>query len=377
MLIVLTAGTSLLSEERGTLSVTHDDRSVSSDFQNARQREIVEVAVDRALVFLASQQRADGSFASPSGGQPAVTSLCVMAFLSCGHVPGQGTYGKQVHRAIDFVLSSQRPNGLICYSQPKSYFQLHMASHTGLYNHAIAGLMLCEVYGMVDSRMNQRIRSAIPKAIRLSREYQYKFKRHKGDEGGWRYMRQERRSVSDSDLSVAGWQIMFFRSAKNAGFKVPRQYIDDGVRYVKRCYDDQRQLFRYRLYGADRLPTRAMSGAGILSLALAGEHHTEMVQSAGKWILSQSFDDYNAAPHRKDQYHYSVFYCSQAMFQLGGDYWATFYPPLVKTLLKHQRPDGSWDRESNGVGHFDNSYTTALVVLSLTPPYQILPIYQR
>ena len=65
------------------------------------------------------------------------------------------------------------------------------------------------------------------------------------------------------------------------------------------------------------------------------------------------------------------------MFQLGGDYWSKFYPPLMKTLVEHQRPDGSWDRESASDGVYGNAYTTALAILSLTPPYQILPIYQR
>ena len=39
--------------------------------------------------------------------------------------------------------------------------------------------------------------------------------------------------------------------------------------------------------------------------------------------------------------------------------------------------DGSWDAESNRDGQFGNVYTTALAVLALTPPYQLLPIHQR
>lgn len=49
----------------------------------------------------------------------------------------------------------------------------------------------------------------------------------------------------------------------------------------------------------------------------------------------------------------------------------------MRVLLDHQRRDGSWDAESNMDGHFGNSYTTALMVLALTPQYQLLPIYQR
>src|SRR5262245_35784978 len=48
----------------------------------------VEKAVDRALAWMASQQAADGTFPSLPTGQPGVTSLATMAFLSRGHQPG-------------------------------------------------------------------------------------------------------------------------------------------------------------------------------------------------------------------------------------------------------------------------------------------------
>src|SRR2546422_244800 len=72
----------------------------------------VEGSVDRALAWLASRQSADGSFPTIASAQPAVTSLCVMAFLSRGHQPGHGPYGEQINRGIDFVISCQKPDGL-------------------------------------------------------------------------------------------------------------------------------------------------------------------------------------------------------------------------------------------------------------------------
>ena len=71
----------------------------------------IESAVDRGLAFLASTQDADGRFPSEDSGQPAVTSLAVMAFLSRGHMPDEGRYGQHISRAIDFVLSTQRRRG--------------------------------------------------------------------------------------------------------------------------------------------------------------------------------------------------------------------------------------------------------------------------
>ena len=38
----------------------------------------------------------------------------MMAFLSRGHVPDQGRYGKQISKAIDFVLATQKRRGYFC-----------------------------------------------------------------------------------------------------------------------------------------------------------------------------------------------------------------------------------------------------------------------
>ena len=65
------------------------------------------------------------------------------------------------------------------------------------------------------------------------------------------------------------------------------------------------------------------------------------------------------------------------MFQLGGQYWAEFYPTLVNTLLTHQSSDGSWSPERGDDACWGNAYTTALCVLALCTPNQLLPITQR
>src|SRR3954449_12045851 len=72
-----------------------------------------DVAVNRGLNWLSSQQRSDGSFQTLDSGQPAVSSLCMMAFIAHGHVPGKGQYGTRLERAADFILSCQKPNGLV------------------------------------------------------------------------------------------------------------------------------------------------------------------------------------------------------------------------------------------------------------------------
>jgi len=332
---------------------------------STQQWKQIDAAVDEGLDFIVGNQRRDGSFAAPRAAQPGVTSLCVMAFLSRGHLPGQGPYGDQIERAIQYTLSTQDSNGLLSHpgSRPN-------------YNHAITGLMLGEVYGMTSDRQNERIRIAIREALRFSRQRQTRRKRHPRDKGGWRYLKPY--GPNDSDLTATSWQLMFYRSAKNAEFDVPPEYIDEAMGYVRRCFDRNEQAFMYALaHDEEHYASGGTVGGGIVALEMGGEHHSEMAKAGAKWILSHPFDRYNVRRHSDDRYHYSAFYCSQAMFHLGGENWEKFYPPLQSTLLANQRRDGSWDRErvhDSGVG---NTYTTALVVLTLTPPYQILPIYQR
>jgi hypothetical protein len=176
---------------------------------------------------------------------------------------------------------------------------------------------------------------------------------------------------------------MFLRSAKNAGFDVPPEAIEKAVAYVRRCFSDKFGTFQLMPTNFDRR-TRAMSGAGVLALAHAGFHESEEARRAGDWILEHGFENYNVftkfGPQAwvDDRYHYSVFNCAQAMYQLGGKYWEEFFPPTALTLVENQGPNGAWQPESHSHDTvYGNTYTTALVVLTLGAPNQLLPIFQR
>lgn len=330
-------------------------------------------SVDRGLAFLAKNQEPDGSFRSNDNAQPAITSFCVMAFLSRGHMPKQGPYGEQISRAIDYVLSTQRADGLLYAQQANTETWKLM----GNYNHAIAGVMLGEVYGMTGAEQKLAVREGIEKALEFTRSRQDERKRWADDRGGWRYLLPSQ--AVDSDLSVTAWHLMFYRSAKNAEFDVPQLYMDEAVDYVRRCYDSRTGSFCYALrsYGRSSF-SRSMAGAGVVSLALAGQHKTEMAQRAGQFVARNPFDRFNRGNlTNEDRFFYGAFYCSQAMFQIGGKDWEQFYSTLLDTMTENQRRDGSWDLEANQDGYLGYTYTTSLAVLSLTPPFQLLPIYQR
>jgi hypothetical protein len=348
----------------------------------------VDAAVERALAWLAKEQRPDGSFPSIEMGQPGVTCLAVMAFMAHGHLPGDGPYGERLELATDYVLASQKENGLLSRVGPDgpkiSRNVVHEIGEAAAYNHAIASLMLSELYGMSQTERSERVQEVVVKSLATSLEMQRWPKTPAEDRGGWRYVGTPVYGT-DSDLSITGWQLMFLRSARNAGFEVPKESIDDAVAYVRRCYDKNYGTFVYMQgKGRQDLRSRAMAGAGVLALAHAGFHNAPEATKSAEWLLEYNFDDYNEVEQFThtvwpiDRYHYSLFNSCQAMYQLGGRYWEQFFPRTVRTLLANQQHDGSWPAESHfNDAKFGNAYTTALVVLSLGAPNQFLPVFQR
>jgi hypothetical protein len=338
----------------------------------------VDASVARALEWLSAQQESDGAFPTRDVGQPGITSLCVLAFLAHGHMPGEGQYGTGLERAVDFVLRCQKKSGLVSLLGPDdaklTRFVAHTIGETATYNHGIASLMLSESYGMSAAPRADRLQEAIAKSVDVTLQMQRFPKDDPADRGGWRYL--DDAGYTDSDLSATGWQLMFLRSARNAGFDVPSEPIDDAVGYVRRCFDPRVGAFTYSASQPDR--SRGMAGAGILALGHAGYHRSAESRQAGDWLLRQSYDNYNPPTSSRDRYHYGLFNCCQGMYQLGGEHWESFFPRAAKTLLSNQDRDGSWPAEGYFQdAMFGNAYTTALAVLSLGAANQLLPIFQR
>lgn len=341
----------------------------------------VETSVDRGLEYLAGVQEADGRFPGEEVAQPAITSLAIMAFLSRGHTPDQGKYGKQISLAIDFVLSTQKRRG---------YFSLlpvvppagHMTpGQTVTYNHSIAGLMLGEVYGMTSGERSAKIETALTAALIYHREVQTRKKEVASDFGGFRYGYPEGPNAA-SDMSVTGWALMFLRSARNAEFNVPKLYFDEGLDFVERCHErdpslHEKGVFRYRPLESEPNGnpqiTLANTASAMLTLILGGRHQHEGVTQGAAWFRSRQYPK----PWQDGYYYLSSYYSSQAMAQVGGDAWNQIFPQIAAGILSEQTKDGGWPPGGGAERSYGSSYSTSLAVLALTPAYQLLPIYQR
>lgn len=324
-------------------------------------------AVDKALEWLAKNQQPDGTFPQGgSAGTTAVPSLCVLAFLARGHVPGQGRYGEMLYRSIDYVLESQRQDPELAGLLSRDPFGNHV-----MYEHGISTVMLAEVYGMVDDARRVKIAKALAKSVERIIAAQHAPKSNPVFEGGWRYQVNS----PDSDISVTGWQMMALRGAANCGAAVPKKVLQSAREYIVRsAFQDGG--FGYQ---PGQAPNQARTGTGILLLELfrgldpdlpPGEHPKKALDG-GDYLLKNKPDNANA-----DFYYYEIYYCSQAVNQLGGKYWDGIYPGLRDTLLAQQQPNGEFGGSNGQERDAGPAYRSAMACLALCVPYRYLPIYQ-
>jgi hypothetical protein len=220
---------------------------------------------------------------------------------------------------------------------------------------------------MPDERQAKPLREAVEKAVAIILKGQRKFGQEKG---GWRY----NVTGGDSDLSITGWQIMALRAAKNVGCDVPGEVIEEAIDYVKRCNDPISGGYKYQ---PNNQVTIACTGTAILSLELSGKdyHRSREAIQAGNYLLRRE----NTLVASRMHFFYGIYYTTQAMFQLGENYWEKQRAELHRLLLKQypQRANGSWLGQGPDDALFGPNYCTAMAVLSLAVEYRYLPIYQR
>jgi squalene cyclase len=308
----------------------------------------IQQAIERGLKYLAVQQHDNGSFGQQRSYQRnvAVTSLCGMAFLSAGHTPGRGKYGREVQLAVDFVVSQAQPNGFIIDESSKS--------HGPMYGHGFATLFLAEAYGMSTKK---EVRQTLEKAVKLIVNTQNK-------KGGWRYFPERK----DADLSVTVCQVMALRAARNCGLFVPKSTIDKSVEYVKQSQNSDGG-FRYQLVRrADSMFPR--SAAGVVALYSAGIYEGPEIDRGIGYL--NRFVPRGEVFRFETHYFYGHYYAVQAMWHAGGQHWKRWYPAIRDELIHRQQPNGGWTDTT-----INAEYGTAMACLILQMPNNYLPIFQR
>jgi hypothetical protein len=313
-------------------------------------------SINMALQFIASRQRADGSFTGGMGQTSGIVAAAVLSWMAAGNLPGEGQYGKQVAKGIDYILSCAQPSGLLFKGRDDQHV---------MYHHGLATIALAEIWGHTrDKRIYDKLKNAVELIIRTQNE-----------KGGWRYQPK----VADDDLSVTVMIVLGLRAAKDAGIAVPKETIDRAISYVERCRTEKDKDglagFAYQPGQGKKWSTTA---AGVMSLMLCGNYKANALKDGLEYLVKT-----REKKEDKEWFVYGHYYGAQAMYQAGSqgekfrNYWVKWYPDLAQQIIKSQKTNGN-ERGQYTVDNRDyNVWGTSMCVLILGIPYRYLPIYQR
>jgi len=314
-----------------------------------------EVAVEQGLLFLQAQQKPGGSFEA-AGPPAAMAGLAVLAFLANGHTPDVGRYGLTVRNALDYLLNLNPDSG-------------YWGRDGGrMYGHCIVTLALSQAYGTeTDPAQRARIKKALGAASRVIIAAQSVGK-DDAHIGGWRY----EPGSTDSDMSVTAWCVHALAGCRNAGMDIPQERFESAATFIMRCWREKQRGFAY--LPTDE-PSPGMTGAALACLRMAGASRSFDAAAAGRLVLER--------PVRDDaRYQYSsLYWTTLAAHFVGQPLWPAVWKGNRDYLLSRQRrDDGSWPASRNevdGQGKAGRFFPTAMAVLTLSVPSQILPVYRK
>jgi len=351
-----------------------------------------EDAVNKGLEWLARNQKADGYWEPAAGAQLgrredtkiAVTGLAALAFLTAGHTEKAGKYAPNVKKAIQWLRNQQDSKGKISNSN---------------YNHSIAGMALAEAAGM--SGVKETV-DAAQRAVDAS--CALRMKSMESERSGWSYNVEQMTGTSfGGDMSNSGWTIMFLKSAKTAGLRVPENSIEGITRYLNACEYRENKKDPYtghrycyvpiaRLRSDKDAPFRGAAmvtprctAIGILCRLFFGTPVNELEGGAQYMVDHGGYPDAcnGDAPGLGGRMRilghdlYYIYYATLIQFQMGGQGWKKWNEALQRSLLPRQvkaGPNaGSWDPEGMYSADWGRAGETALSVLCLEVYYR----YQR
>ncbi|WP_425614009.1 squalene--hopene cyclase [Anatilimnocola sp. NA78] len=359
--------------------VTHAWGQVATASGEDEITPLSEAALDRGLEWLARNQGPEGNWKSNDLG---LVSMGALAFLAAGHAPGRGKYGREVDKALDYVVSHAKPSGLLNVSD----------AQRDMYNHGLATFVLGQAHGMTASR-DRRLNRVLDGALKLITNVQC-------DDGGWDY--KAHRQKNGHDLSLVVMQAKALRSAVDSGLEVPPEVIDQAIKSVRDHYaakGDRRASEAEQMKMPGQFTYSRGGGGGTIAMAAAGVVCMQEFGQYDDWRIGKNMDVISAAvkeiPKARDRNGsmpfdaYTLYYVGQALYQVNGDPWKECYPLLREYLVTSQELDeknaahhGSWrDNGAKTNGHVGGPegqlYATSVGCFILAIPNRYLPILQE
>lgn len=308
-------------------------------------------SVRAGLDYLARTQSSRGQWNTPPY-PVALAALAGTALLCSGSTTTQGPYAKQIANCTDFLISKRRSNGLI--GEPAADIRY-------TYGHGFSMLFLSQVLGE-EGFEDRRIElvDVLSKAVEFCQNAQT-------PSGGWGYVSARDGSNYDEG-STTITQVQGLRGCRNAGISVPAKIIEDAIRYIYDCKNEDGGIS----YSSKQMGTSrpAITAAALAALYNAGQYDSKHVPQMLKYTR-ETLHNLNDEGAAFGHWHYTYLYYSQVVYRQGDDEWLPYRDRLYERIVGEQQSDGSWK------GQISDVYITACNLIMLQLDHGLLPIYQR
>ena len=310
-----------------------------------------ERVITKGLDWLAANQTRRGNWDASGMYPSAMTGMAGIALLAEGSTTTQGKYAPNIREAVDFLLKKSRKNGLIGDDFDDRY----------TYGHGFGLLFLSQVFGEEENESRREdLVDVMTRGVQFCGEAQTK-------SGGWGYVSAKDGNNFDEG-STTITQVQALRGCRNAGILVPKEIIDNGVAYIRRCsINDGAGGVQYNINGGGGRPP--ISAAAIVCLFDAGEYDDVFVPNLLRYT-GRYFT--NAGGASDGFWHYAHYYYAQVKYRQGGREWEEYRNRLFRRLVSEQESNGSWSR-----GPIGKVYLTANNLTILQLENNALPIYMR
>ncbi len=327
-----------------------------------------QVAVLRALRWLAKNQAKDGSWGKT---KPAMTALAILAYLAHGDTPESDEFGYVVESGLRYLTEAQRPDGRFKGADGHDY------------THPIVSYALAEAYGMTK---NPTIKEAAVKALK-------EIVKGQNPGGGFNYNLQP---TERADTSYMAWCVQALKAAKIAGLAYDVEGLDDCMKKAvlgfKNNYGESNGYGGFGYTGPSA--SHGLSGAGALCMQFLGEAKSKEVRNTLPMIAQKFLFDWQNSNSGSPLYYW--YYNTQAFFQEGGAVWDNWNKQFQTPLTNAQKvigKDASGYVDHNGQPQEIGSWTspspnehngsngevmdTILCTLMLEVYYRYLPTFQQ
>lgn len=319
--------------------------------QAATASENWQKAIDLGLKWLAANQSKLGRWTAANY-PTAMTALAGTALLGSGSTTTQGPYAKNIRKAVDYLMTKSRENGLIGDPHTDNRYT---------YGHGFSMLFLSQVLGEEeDIERREQLTDVLQRAVAFSGRAQTK-------SGGWGYVSAKDGNDFDEG-STTITQVQGLRGCRNAGVPVSKEIIERAKQYIYLCKNDDGGIsYSSRNRGSSR---PAITAAALASLYNAGDYDSKHVPEMMTYCKKNLYrlDNVRHFGH----WHYTYLYYSQVVYREGDSTWQTFRDKLYTRISREQsQQTGRW------TGDIAPVYVTSINLTILQLDQGLLPIYQK